>query len=172
MNTNTEIPTTFLQRFQANFQIKKGSLIITRSILVVLTIICLHLNTIAQEYQCGGKWVDTLPSESVLINCIDEQDVFDNNTIVYLRLNFQFFIGPDCEGPVHWTNPPGVYDLYQWSEDFINEANGRLADNEQQWGGPMWGGPFPPPHLIPIRYVLSDVILHCVTEEMPPVLPG
>lgn len=172
MRSNPIKPTSFLKWIQFKFQTRNTYQISTKSFHAVMILLGLHFNTSAQEYPCAGEWNDTLPTGSVLLNCIDEQDVFDNNTIVYLRLNFQFFIGPDCEGPVHWDNPPGVYDLYQWSENFISEANERLANNYQQWGGAMWGGPFPAPHSIPIRYVLSDVILHCVTEEMPPVQQG
>ncbi len=96
--------------------------------------------------------------------------------MVYIRLNMHFFIGPDCDASVvHLANIPdpiNPYDLHSIAENLVSEANVRLSNNVQQWGGTMWGGPFPAPHQIPIRYILSDVHLHCTTEEMPPVLDG
>lgn len=126
----------------------------------------LHAQT---EVLCG---MGTPPSQSQTgtpengAPCFDVDEVFDNCTPIYLRVNIHFFVPDNCEGQAFFADKteigqPDEYInqamAYSKAETLINNANAALANNPIQWQTNTGG------HCIPFRYVLNGVYMHCST---------
>jgi len=106
--------------------------------------------------------------------CADIQDILDNCTPVYFRINIHFFLDDDCGGDIALeedTTIPSQEEAILLAENFINETNSffdimsqNLNGNNYMWNTEDHGVPSSPPQCIPLRFVLDDVLFHCDTD--------
>ena len=126
------------------------------------------------ELPCGNtESVDTseLNNSRPGQPCFDIEDVINNCTPVYLRVNFHLFVDDDCTGafdPNHITSAlpqeaaffeagqPGNRGIpermiYEMNQLVINNQPQKLANGQYASSAPC----------VPLRFVLGDVNLHC-----------
>jgi hypothetical protein len=130
----------------------------------------------AQEFGCGtapSSYTPVTPEN--FIPCFgDIQTLMDNQTPVYLRVNFHFFVSSDCTGSFdvnhtggddpNWPQTDAFFDLghpqgFGMTERFITECNNILANPV---GQKLPGGTYDPPvSFVPLRLALGDVRIYC-----------
>ncbi len=89
-----------------------------------------------QSFTCGNELVEIpdLPESSPPTPCFDVDEVFENCTPVWIRVNVHFFIGDNCQGSIDPLTPGINSDLaFYWAKKLIDEANERLELNYPQW---------------------------------------
>jgi hypothetical protein len=114
------------------------------------------------ESTCGNEQLPpfTISSiESSTTGCFDVDEVFENCTPIFIRVNVHLFTDDACTGGVQITNGTQL-DAYAIAEGLINNANGALADNQRQW---VVGSDIP---CVPFRYVLTGVYIHCKSNAI------
>lgn len=92
--------------------------------------------------------------------CFDIGTVLNNCTPVHIRVNFHFFTQTNCLGNVQVADSSQMA-AYQIAEDMVDHANDALANNPVQWQSPGAA-------LVcnPIRYMLSGVYIHCLSNAV------
>jgi Pregnancy-associated plasma protein-A len=117
-----------------------------------------------EEALCG--WTIALnegepePTGNPEDQCFDVAAVLESCTPVYIRFNVHFFTDTDCKGSVQIINS-SQRSAYKIAENLINNANHTLANNQIQWQSP---GAVQVCN--PIRYVLSGVYIHCLSDAV------
>lgn len=92
--------------------------------------------------------------------CFNVEEVLESCTPVYIRLNVHFFTDTDCNGDIQITQK-SQYAAYGIAEKMISDANHVLANNQIQWQSPN-----AVQVCNPIRYVLSGVYIHCLSDAV------
>lgn len=92
--------------------------------------------------------------------CFDIASVLTDCSPVYIRFNVHFFTDTDCEGELQITNSEQA-SAYEIAEKLINDANHVLANNQIQWQSPGAAAV-----CNPLRYVLSGVYIHCLSNAV------
>lgn len=93
-------------------------------------------------------------------HCFDVEQVLANCTPVYVRINFHFFTDTDCDGTIQISNT-NQGSAYKLAEDLLNSANNAMSNNQIQWQSPG-----ATQICNPIRYVLSGVYTHCLSNAV------
>lgn len=97
----------------------------------------------------------------------------ENGSRVWVKVNFHFFLPPDCEGSIdpnhisngfnNWGTDIPADSTYAWAEFLINQYNSVLENNQPQRNLEHWTN-LPPANEAPcnpIRYLLNGVYIHC-----------
>jgi hypothetical protein len=93
--------------------------------------------------------------------CFKIDEVFDNCSVIYLRINFHFFLDDNCNGLAYPSGLTQEQALVN-AENLVNEVNSLFANNQDQINSTA--SMFKPAHCIPIRLLLSGVYIHCNTS--------
>jgi Peptidase M66 len=151
--------------------------------LLILLLLCLFQRTLVAQgledtipiIDCATSSGSSSNKEELLITpCIDINDILSSNKLIYVRVNFHFFVNNNCSGNFDvnhtgasnngWPQTQAFYDCTQancvgLTERWINKMNAALANNTAQ---KLSGGLYAPtiPN-VPIRFVIGDVKIHC-----------
>ncbi|NNK89593.1 MAG: T9SS type A sorting domain-containing protein [Saprospiraceae bacterium] len=140
-----------------------------------MVVMTLFLNgLIAQNNDFCIDDIDYSLSDGVQLDCIDINQLIEDCTPVYIRVNVTFFLDDDCRGELAMDNGQTIdaspENAFKIAEDLINSANA-FYETVNDNGNTNWGNEYflepPEPALfqcIPIRYVLSGVSIQCDSE--------
>jgi len=138
---------------------------------MLLVLLNPYLNLLSAQEEggirsCGNT--EESPSEPDFINdCFVVNDVQNNCTKIWVKINIHFFVEDDCSGTINPTRPDldtnTIRTAYQKADDLITWFNYKLEINHQQWNQiSLWGiDTVQPAQCFPIRYALSGVYVHC-----------
>lgn len=89
----------------------------------------------------------------------------NNCGLIYIAVNFHFFVNDDCSGNVGAA--PGLNltqgEAFQEAESILKRANNyneRIGQN-MQYNQAFWGAPVTAPQCVPIRYVTNEIFIYC-----------
>jgi len=134
-------------------------------------ILLLSINYCTAQFECGltPEMEEGLnnPPPPPLDHCFEIDEVQDNCTPVYVKVNMHFFLDDNCDGPV--AAAPGVQgdlsaeNAFLLADEMVNTANSFLEEMSlnAQWNQAEHGAVETDVQCVPIRYLLKGVYLHC-----------
>lgn len=104
--------------------------------------------------------------------CLDKEEIIQNCTPVYIRINVHFILDDNCEGAMAAVPdlPEDMHpsNAFYLAEKLISDANAFYETvnslQTSQWNQVPHGVPETPHQCVPFRYILTGVYLHCRTS--------
>lgn len=116
------------------------------------------LNAQIIDYNCAWQEDITNQQSSQAVTCFDVQDIIENCTPIYLRLNVHYFVDDNCDGEVQ-QELFQQEEVYKNTERMIQLLNNEIKHNQKQVQSNLTNAP-----CLPFRFVLTGVYTHCKSQ--------
>lgn len=116
------------------------------------------LNAQQFDYHCAWQEdINQQPSGNSL-TCFDVQQIMDECTPLYLRINVHYFVNDQCNGTIQQEQIPQE-DVFKNTERMIQILNNEIKNNQKQVRSNLAEAP-----CLPFRFVLTGVYVHCKSD--------